>query len=76
MKAYQYIIKDIENGYIIKWGGSNGKIILFDSQEEAERYVSRFICGNYEICKGIYFLHDSINYKDIIKTELKELEED
>lgn len=75
MKAPQYIIKDIENGYIIKWRTTN-KIILFDSQEEAEKYIDRFTCGNHEICKGIYFLHDSINYKDIVKKELKELEED
>lgn len=71
MKNPQYIIENLDNGLVIRW---DEKVLLFDSQEEAENFIETFSeffeDANYKLSKGIYFLNDSINYKDIPKEEL------
>ena len=77
MKPMQYIIKNLDNGLLAKW---NDDVILFDSQEEAKEFIETFPDffekANFELSKGIYFIDNSINYKDIPKESInEELEE-
>lgn len=76
MKLQQYVIENLENGFVIRWDESP---ILFDSQEEAEEFINMFPdffegC-DYKLSKGIYFLSNSINYKDIPKEKIEEQKE-
>lgn len=76
MKLQQYVIENLENGFVIRW---NESPILFDSQEEAEEFINMFPdffegC-DYKLSKGIYFLSNFINYKDIPKEKIKEQKE-
>ncbi len=71
MKDIQYIIKNLDNGLAARW---DQNVILFDSQEEAEEMVSLFPDffrrpKQLEIKKGIYFIDNSTNYKDLKETE-------
>lgn len=67
MKEPQYVIKQLSTGEYVKWGDG---IILFDTQEEAEELI--IACPhpcmfaeplNVEICKGVFFVKQSVNYK-------------
>ena len=73
MKSAQYVIENLSNGLVIRWDKSP---ILFDSQEEAEEFINMlpdFFEGcDYKLSKGIYFLSNSINYKDISKEKINE----
>ena len=76
MKPSQYVIENLDNSFVVRWGENP---ILFDSQEEAEEFIDmfpKFFKGcNYKLSKGIYFLDNSINYKDIPKEKLEEQKE-
>lgn len=70
MKKSQYIIESLEKPNIaIRW---EGKVILFDTQEEAEEFVEtfpeHFEDYNFRLSKGVYFLNNFINYKDFKET--------
>ena len=73
MKSAQYVIENLSNGLVIRW---NESPILFDSQEEAEEFIETFSSffedTDYRLSKGIYFLSNSINYKDIPKEKINE----
>ena len=76
MKSQQYIIENLDNNFVVRW---DERPILFDSQEEAEEFINMFLdffegC-NYKLSKGIYFLSNSINYKDIPKDKIEEQKE-
>lgn len=69
MKNYQYVIKNINDNSYVKW---HDKTIIFDSQEEAEQMIFEYRCFfdtplNVEITKGIYFIDNHINYKNLVK---------
>lgn len=76
MKDMQYVIQRLDDGLQVQWE-NNEKItqtILFDSQEEAEEMIELFPDffnepKNIEIKKGIYYIDESINYKDLKKDE-------
>lgn len=73
MKSKQYLIKNLDNGLVARW---NEHPILFDTQEEAEDFIESnpdfFKKANFELESGIYFIDNSINYRDIMKLMLKE----
>lgn len=78
MKTYQYIIHHVKKDMDAEW---EGKTILFDTQEEAEEMIETFPeffspRKHLEIKKGIYYIDDAINYKDLKETEdfLEEIE--
>lgn len=79
MKGMQYVIKNLSNGLVARW---DENVILFDTQEEAEEMISLFpyfFCQpkDLEIEKGIYFIDNSINYKELKeKEDFKEKEEE
>ena len=69
MKPYQYIIKHLHTNNLAQWGTD---IIVFDTQEEAEELLAECPASyllipslNVEICKGIFFIEKSINYKKL-----------
>jgi hypothetical protein len=67
MKNIQYVIARLDNGLQAQWGKDT---ILFDTQEEAEEMICCFPDffkrpKEIEIKKGIYFIDNSINYKDL-----------
>lgn len=70
MKQAQYVIVRHDNNLQAQW---NAKIILFDTQEEAEDLLSHPCLFrepmNVEIKKGVYFIENSINYKDLKNKE-------
>lgn len=79
MKSIQYVITRLDNGLCVKW---EENIILFDTQEEAEEMIfsiPSFFNSPFnkhkelEIKKGIYFIDNSINYKELkIREDFKE----
>jgi hypothetical protein len=73
MKDMQYTITRIDDGLQAQWDKDT---ILFDTQEEAEEMISMFPeffdnPKSLEIKKGIYFIDNSINYKEL-KKQLEE----
>ena len=76
MRNMQYIIVNLDNNLQIQW---EGNVILFDTQEEAEEMIESFKYflkeAKLQIKKGIYFIDNSINYKDLKLKEdyIKEL---
>lgn len=71
MKGMQYTITRLDNGLQAQWGKDT---ILFDTQEEAEEMMNLFPNffnppKNLEIKKGIYYIDNSINYKDLKERE-------
>ena len=54
MKNSQYVIENLDNGLVTKW---DDKVILFDSQEEAEEFIETFFSfyegENFKLSKGI-----------------------
>ena len=75
MKQAQYTIMRINDGFQALWCK---KVILFDTQEEAEEFIETFPkffgIKNFEIKKGIYYIDSSINYKDLKEQEDYKLE--
>ena len=72
MRGMQYVIERLDNGLQTQWENNDGVVltILFDTQEEAEEMIELFPDffnepKNIEIKKGIYFIDESINYKDL-----------
>ena len=70
MKDMQYVIKRLDNGLKAQW---DNDIIIFDTQEEAEEMIELFPSffnnpKSIEIKKGIFFIDNSINYKDLKET--------
>ena len=72
MRGMQYVIERLDNGLQAQWENNDGVVltILFDTQEEAEEMIELFPDffnepKNIEIKKGIYYIDDSINYKDL-----------
>ena len=89
MKLKQYVIERLDNGLQVQWvdedaiaGKCIQRTILFDTQEEAEEMMMLFPKffgsdgANVELKRGIYYIDDSINYKDLKEREdfKKELE--
>lgn len=71
MKGMQYTITRLDNGLQAQWEENT---ILFDTQEEAEEMITLFpdffkTPKGIEIKKGIYFIDNSINYKDLKERE-------
>lgn len=71
MKKAQYVIKQLDTGFIVRWGDAP---ILFDSQEEAEEILLEAppLFGSsteVEICRGVFFIDDSVNYSDLKKNQ-------
>lgn len=71
MKDMQYVIKRLDNGLQAQWDEDT---ILFDTQEEAEEMIELFPeffdnPKSIEIKKGIYYIDNSINYKDLKETD-------
>ena len=69
MKSKQFLIRDVNDNEIITFGDD---VILFDTQEEAEEmitYYSMYFCcpKSLEIVSGLYFIDESINYRDLVK---------
>ena len=68
MKGMQYTIVNLDNGLYAQW---DEDVIIFDTQEEAEEMINTF--QNFfkhtklEIKKGIYYIDNSINFKDFKK---------
>ena len=68
MKGMQYTIVNLDNGLYAQW---DEDVIIFDTQEEAEEMINIF--QNFfkhtklEIKKGIYYIDNSINFKDLKK---------
>lgn len=75
MKQAQYLIENLENGLVTRLGEL---IVLFDSQEEAEEFINKFPDffenANFKLTNGIYFINNSINYKDITKEMFDRIE--
>lgn len=89
MKEMQYIIQRLDNELQVQWVDEDAIVekriqhtILFDTQEEAEEMMMLFPKffgsdgANVELKRGIYYIDDSINYKDLKEREdfKKELE--
>lgn len=69
MQNYQYVIKQRSNDTFVSWCED---VILFDTQEEAEELITEYALAylfefpmNVEICKGLFFITKSINYKQL-----------
>lgn len=66
MKQAQYIIVRWDNNLQAQW---NGRVILFDTQEEAEELLTHQSLFrepiSIEVRKGVFFIEKSINYKDL-----------
>lgn len=80
MKSMQYVITRLDNGLQAQWGEDT---ILFDTREEAEEMIISFPSffdspKALEIKKGIYFIDNSINYRELKTREdfIKDLEEE
>lgn len=75
MRGMQYTITRVDDGLQAQWVINDiPKTILFDTQEEAEEMITLFPDffrrpKQLEIKKGIYFIDNSINYKDLKETE-------
>jgi hypothetical protein len=72
MRGMQYTIQRLDDGNQAQWENNEGiaQTILFDTPEEAEEMITLFPDffnepKNLEIKKGIYFIDESINYKDL-----------
>lgn len=79
MKDMQYVITRLDNGLQAQWDDDT---IIFDTQEEAEEMIEFFPSffdnpKSIEIKKGIYFIDNYINYKELKeKADFKELLEE
>lgn len=71
MKDMQYVITRLDNGLQAQWDDDT---IVFDTQEEAEEMIELFPeffdnPKSIEIKKGIYYIDNSINYKELKETD-------